>query len=104
MELLVATWTLRIALIGSLAAAGVSVAAGMTVIEAVDRAALTAFALTLLGRLLVGWLETPEQRLRRLRAKRALARAARERAPAAGRQRSDGARPVAVPAPDPRRA
>lgn len=75
MELLVATWTLRVSLVASVAVAAVSISVGTTVIEAVDRAVIAAFALTFLGRQLIGWLETPEQRMVRLRAKRESARA-----------------------------
>jgi hypothetical protein len=70
MELLVATWTLRLALVGAVAVAAVSLSAGAGLIDAVDRAVLAAFALTFLGRQLIGWLETPEQRMLRLRARR----------------------------------
>lgn len=73
MELLVATWTLRLALVGSVAVAGVSLSSGASLIDAVDRAVLAAFALTFLGRQLIGWLETPEQRMLRLRARRSAA-------------------------------
>lgn len=74
MELLVATWTLRLALVASLAVAGISLSAGSTVVEAVDRSVIAAFAFTFLGRLFIGWLETPEQRMLRLRARRDAAR------------------------------
>jgi hypothetical protein len=74
MELLVATWTLRLALVGSLAVAAISVSAGASIIEAVERSVVVAFALTLLGRLLIGWLQTPEQRMLKLRRRREAAR------------------------------
>ena len=70
MELLVATWTLRLALVGSLAVIGASLSAGATLVDAVERAVVASFALTFLGRQLVGWLETPEQKMLRLRARR----------------------------------
>jgi hypothetical protein len=70
MELLVATWTLRLSLVGALAVGAISLSAAAPVIEAVDRAVITAFALTFLGRQLIGWLETPQQRMLRLRARR----------------------------------
>ena len=100
MELLVATWTLRLTLVGSLAALGVSLSAGATVIDAVDRAAITAFALTLVGRQLIGWLETPEQRMLRLRARRDAARGHAK--PERERKRPKGAAPDpnATAAPD----
>jgi hypothetical protein len=75
MELLVATWTLRLALAGSLAVAGISISAGATILEAVERSVIVAFALTLLGRKLIGWLQTPEQKMLRLRVQRDAARA-----------------------------
>ena len=84
MELLVATWTLRLALVGSLAVAAISVSAGATIIDAVERAVIAAFALTLLGRMLIGWLQTPEQRMLKLRRRR---EAARRRGTAAGDQK-----------------
>jgi hypothetical protein len=71
MELLVATWTVRLAFIGALGVAGISLAAGSMVPDAVVRAAFAAFVFTLGGRLLIGFLETPEQRLVRLRRERA---------------------------------
>lgn len=71
MELLVATWTVRLAFIGALGVAGISLAAGSLVPDAVIRAAFVAFVFTLGGRLLIGFLETPEQRLARLRRERA---------------------------------
>ena len=70
MELLVATWTLRIALLGALVVGWLTVSAGGTPVDAVDRAALAAFAFTFLGRKLIVWLETPEQKMQRLRARR----------------------------------
>lgn len=104
MELLVATWTLRLALVGAVAVAGASLSSGATVIDAVDRAVLAAFALTFLGRQLIGWLETPEQRMLRLRARREKARedgrkAVREqRVPQAHEQKPARGRPQAQPA------
>jgi hypothetical protein len=70
MELLVATWTLRIAFLGAIVVGWLTVAAGGTPVDAVDRAALAAFAFTFLGGKLIGWLETPEQKMHRLRARR----------------------------------
>jgi hypothetical protein len=70
MELLVATWTLRLALVGALAVGGLSFSAGAPLVESIDRAAIAAFAFTFLGRQIVGWLETPEQRVLRMRARR----------------------------------
>jgi hypothetical protein len=70
MELLVATWALRLALVAAAAVGLVSWWAGATPVEAVDRAALTAAVFTLGGRWLMDVLETPEQRIARLRAER----------------------------------
>jgi type II secretory pathway component PulM len=68
MELFVAIWSLRLALLGSLLVGVVSISTGTQVLDAADRALVAAFAFTLLGRLLVGWLEPPEERKRRRRA------------------------------------
>lgn len=70
MELLVASWTVRIALLAALVVGGLTFQSGYGVPEAVLRAAFAAAVLTTLGRVAVGLLETPEQRLLRLRAKR----------------------------------
>ena len=70
MELLVATWSVRLAMLGAVAAGGLSLSVGATPIEAVGRAAAAAFTFTLGGRLLLARLETPDQRLHRLRAAR----------------------------------
>lgn len=67
MELLVATWTVRLALVGALLVGGISLASGVGPVDLAVRAGLTAFLLTLLGRQAMGWLETPEQKLVRLR-------------------------------------
>jgi hypothetical protein len=75
MELLVATWTLRVAIVAALAVGGASYSAGSTLIDAVDRALLAAVAFTFAGRWLAGWLEPPETKLLRMRRRRAAARA-----------------------------
>src|SRR5829696_8945196 len=69
MELLVATWSVRLALIGALTVVGISLAAGSLLPDAVIRAAFVAFVFTFGGRMLIGLLETPEQRLARLRSR-----------------------------------
>jgi hypothetical protein len=79
MELLVATWTVRLAFVGALGVAGISLASGSVLPDAVIRAAFVAFVFTLGGRLLIGFLETPEQRLVRLRHERAQRSAAAPR-------------------------
>lgn len=75
MELLVATWTLRIAIVAALAVGGASYQAGATAVDCVDRALATAVAFTFAGRLLVGWLEPPEVRMLRMRKRREARRA-----------------------------
>jgi uncharacterized membrane protein YccC len=70
MDLLVATWTLRIAVVAALAVGGVSYSVGTPAIEAVDRAMAAAVAFTFAGRWFAGWLEPPERRLVRMRIKR----------------------------------
>ena len=99
MELLVAAWTLRIALVGSLVVAGISLSAGATVLDAVERAVIAAFALTLLGRKLVGWLQTPEQRMLKLRARREAARKGPKPAPAK-KPKKVAREPKRAPTPD----
>jgi len=71
MELFVATWTVRFALVGAVGVAGISLASGSLVPDAVIRAVLVAFVFTIGGRLLIGALETPEHRVARLRRERA---------------------------------
>ena len=71
MELLVATWTVRLALVSALAVGGISLSAGAVLGDSILRAAFAAFVFTLAGRLLIGFLETPDQRMRRLRGERA---------------------------------
>jgi hypothetical protein len=89
-ELLVATWTLRLTLGAGALVALVALAAGSSPVDAVARVALVAFFVTSAGRLLINQLETPEQRVRRLRVRRArLAgrRAARRPSPASAPSR-----------------
>lgn len=71
MELLVATWSVRLAMVGALTVGGLSVSVGASPLDAVARAAAAAFAFTLGGRVLIARLETPDQRVRRLRVRRA---------------------------------
>ena len=71
MELLVATWTVRLAFVGAAGVFGISLVSGSLVPDAVIRAFVVAFVFTLAGRLLIGFLETPEQKLHRLRRERA---------------------------------
>lgn len=70
MELLVATWTLRIAIVAALAVGGVSYQAGGTPIDCVDRALAVAVGFTIFGRLLINWLEPPERKMLKMRQKR----------------------------------
>jgi hypothetical protein len=71
MELLVATWTVRLSLVGGLIVGWVSMAMGLGMVDVAVRVGLTAFILTFAGRQLMSLLETPEQRMMRLRLKRA---------------------------------
>ena len=81
MQLLVATWTLRIAIVAALAVGGVSYQAGAPVIDCVDRALAAAVGFTLAGRLLMSWLEPPEVKMLRLRKRREGKRAKARRQP-----------------------
>ena len=75
MELFVATWTLRVAILAALAVGGASYSAGVSPIESVDRGMAAAVLFTFAGRWLAGWLEPPERRLLRMRQKRQARRA-----------------------------
>jgi hypothetical protein len=75
MELLIATWTVRLALVGALLVGWISLASGATMIDMAIRIALAAFVLTYAGRLMMGWLETPEQKMLRMRVGRSSKRA-----------------------------
>jgi hypothetical protein len=82
MELLVATWTLRVAIVAALAVGVASYGSGATLIDCVDRAMFAAVGFTFAGRWLVGWLEPPEAKMLRLRRRREAQRAkARKGAP-----------------------
>ncbi len=70
MELLVATWALRISVVAAFAVGAASYSVGTPVIECVDRALAAAVAFTIAGRVLIGWLEPPEKRLLRMRRQR----------------------------------
>jgi hypothetical protein len=70
MELLIATWTLRIAVVAALAVGGASLQSGAPAVDCVDRALAVAVGFTLAGRLLVGWLEPPEKKMMRMRKRR----------------------------------
>jgi hypothetical protein len=70
MELLVATWTIRLAFVGMLIVGWITLSSGMGLIDVVTRCALVAFVLLFAGRQALGWLETPEQKLARLRSSR----------------------------------
>jgi hypothetical protein len=70
MELLVATWTTRLTLFGALLVGWMSIASGATMVDVATRIALASFVLTFAGRQIMGWLETPEQRMLRLRISR----------------------------------
>jgi hypothetical protein len=70
MDLLIATWTLRIAVVAALAVGGASYQSGASAIDCVDRALAAAVFFTIGGRLLMGWLEPPEVKMLRLRKRR----------------------------------
>lgn len=71
MEMLVATWSVRLALVGALLVGALSLAAGIPLSDIALRVGVTAFALTFAGRWFMGFLETPEQKHRRLLARHA---------------------------------
>jgi hypothetical protein len=79
MELLVATWTMRVAIVAALAVGYVSYEAGAATLDCVDRALAAAVAFLIAGRLLIGWLEPPEKKMLRMRIKRARKRAKKRR-------------------------
>lgn len=70
MELLVATWSVRLAAVAAVAVGAVSVSAGTPPLEVVLRAVAAAFAFTTGGRMLLGRLEPQERRIQRLLARR----------------------------------
>ena len=70
MELVVATWTLRIAVIAALAVGGASYQSGAGAVDCVDRALAVAVGFTMAGRMLVNWLEPPERKMLRMRKRR----------------------------------
>jgi hypothetical protein len=75
MQLMVATWTLRIAVVAALAVGGASYQSGAPAVDCVDRALAAAVAFTLAGRWLQGWLEPPEVRMLKMRRRREAKRA-----------------------------
>jgi hypothetical protein len=75
MQLLVSTWTMRLATVAAGVIGFVSYQAGTPVIECVDRALAVAVGFTLGGRFLLGWLEPPEVRMLKMRRRRELKRA-----------------------------
>ena len=85
MELLVATWTMRVAIVAALAVGLVSYQAGAATVDCVDRSLAAALAFLIAGRRLISWLEPPEKKMLRLRIKRAKKRAKNRKAPSADR-------------------
>ncbi len=85
MELLVVTWAVRFALAAGLGAGAVSMASGADVVDSVIRALLAALAFLFVTGFLLDRLEPPEQRLARLRARRAKKRSKSAGDPAAAR-------------------
>lgn len=74
MELLVATWTIRLTFVAVLVVGWIGVSSGLGLLDVVVRTALAAFILLFAGRQALNWLETPEQKLARLRARRTKSR------------------------------
>lgn len=70
MELLVATWTVRLTFVAVLVVGWITVSAGLGMLDVVIRTALVAFVLLFAGRQALNWLETPDQKLARLRDRR----------------------------------
>ena len=71
MELLVVQWAVRFALVAGLGAAALSLASGAEVVDAVTRALIAALAFLLVARFLLDRLEPPEQKIARMRTRRA---------------------------------
>jgi hypothetical protein len=71
MELLVVTWAVRFALIGGVVAAVLSLMAGAQIVDAAVRSLIAALAFLLAARFLLDAMEPPEQKMARLRARRA---------------------------------
>jgi hypothetical protein len=86
MELVVVTWTVRLALVASLGVGAVSYLAGNDAIDIAIRSLLAALAFFVAARFLLDRLEAPEQRLARLQARRSGGRGSRDDdAPAKGK-------------------
>ena len=83
MELVVVSWGMRVTLVAAAAVTVISLLSGAAIIDAADRGAAVALAFTLFARWVLDRLETPEQRLLRLRAQR------QKRRRASGREGSD---------------
>jgi hypothetical protein len=81
MELLVATWTMRVAIVAALAVGYVSYQANASTLDCVDRALAAAVAFLIAGRMLIGWLEPADKKMLRMRIKRAKKRAKNRRPP-----------------------
>jgi hypothetical protein len=94
MELLVATWTMRMAIVAALAVGFVSYQAGAPTLDCVDRSLAAAVAFLFAGRMLIGWLEAPEKKMMRMRIKRAKKRS-KNRKPASA-DRIAEARPAST--------
>jgi hypothetical protein len=90
MELMVASWTIRIALFAALAVGAASYAGGTSAIVSVDRGMAAAVLFTFAGRWLLGWLEPPERRLLRMRRKRDARRAKAARTAGSGHRQESG--------------
>ena len=69
MEMVVALWSLRLALVGAAAVTLASCLAGSPLLDAIDRGLLAAVAFTFAGGWLLDRIEPPELRLQRARAR-----------------------------------
>jgi hypothetical protein len=96
MELLVATWTMRLAIVAALAVGYVSYQAGASTLDCVDRALAAAVAFLIAGRMLIGWLEPPEKKMLRMRIKRAKKRAKKRRSPSEASAEAVGRSPSTI--------
>jgi membrane protein implicated in regulation of membrane protease activity len=92
MELLVATWIMRVAIVAALAVGFVSYQSGAATIDCVDRALASAVAFLIAGRWLIGWLEPPEKKMLRMRIKRARKKSKSRKPPSPERLAEAGAR------------
>lgn len=96
MELLVATWTMRLSIVAALAVGFVSYQAGAATLDCVDRSLAAAVAFLIAGRMLIGWLEPPEKKMIRMRMKRAKKRSKDRKPASADRLAEADSRPAST--------